>query len=398
METNDILNRIKLMMNYDSKKTLTENVLLLEDDSQLIPKIIDDLVTSTNNEGRGGFGTTMSAMRTAFGNIEKLKSGKSLEDINKGLSSKILAYKNLTSLLVGELENDNIGDLSQFIDKLNKVPGVKASYDWYNKDPNKKVVISYQPESNEKKQVPMEVNLKRIYDSSPECLRTLIYGKFSGKESNGKAEYSPKPTGDVKYGEGVFITFSNKLMYLFTVSPQIVYNTTTQKWANYSCDGGDKIVYGNFGTIEEAIKSTNNSTSGEKSSGTSKEKPGTRTPTNWKPAPLASDVQSGKVPITRLMKGDSVIEIQKLLNAGGAKLNPDGKFGTNTYNALIAFQKKSGTTNQKGIVDADTYNKLKGGGQESIEIDNSPISVGGNNGYDIADSGTGQSSNDIDIS
>jgi len=134
-------------------------------------------------------------------------------------------------------------------------------------------------------------------------------------------------------------------------------------------------------------------------------KPGTRTPTNWKPAPLASDVQSGKVPITRLMKGDSVIEIQKLLNAGGAKLNPDGKFGTNTYNALIAFQKKSGTTNQKGIVDADTYNKLKGGGKESIEVDNSSIyidsSVGGNNGnngYNIADSGTGQSSNDIDIS
>jgi hypothetical protein len=361
METNDILNRIRLMMNYDSKKTLTENVLLLEDDSQLIPKIIDDLVTSTNNEGRGGFGTTMSAMRTAFDNIEKLKSGKSLEDINKGLSSKISAYKNLTSLLVGELENDNIGDLSQFIDKLNKVPGVKASYDWYNKDPNKKVVISYQPESNEKKQVPMEVNLKRIYDSSPECLRTLIYGKFSGKESNGKAEYSPKPTGDVKYGEGVFITFSNKLMYLFTVSPQIVYNMTTQKWANYSCDG-DKIVYGNFGTIEEAIKSANNSTSGEKSSGTSKEKSGNKTPYPWKDSPSIADVQSGKATIVSGMKGDSVIEIQNLLNASGAKLNPDGKFGRRTYKALIAFQNKSGTTNQKGVVDADTYNKLKGGG------------------------------------
>ena len=99
-------------------------------------------------------------------------------------------------------------------------------------------------------------------------------------------------------------------------------------------------------------------------------KPGTRTPTNWKPSPLTSDVQSGKSSITRLMKGDSVTEIQNLLNAGGAKLNPDGKFGTNTYNALIAFQKKSGTTNQKGIVDADTYNKLKGGGEVLQDVQN----------------------------
>ena len=131
-------------------------------------------------------------------------------------------------------------------------------------------------------------------------------------------------------------------------------------------------------------------------------KPGTNKPYPWKVSPSAADVQSGNSTIVKGMSGNSVTEIQNLLNAGGSKLNPDGKFGTNTYNALIAFQKKSGATNQKGIVDADTYNKLKGGGQESIEIDNSSIdmgsSVGGDKGYDVADNTAGPSSNVLDMS
>jgi hypothetical protein len=99
-------------------------------------------------------------------------------------------------------------------------------------------------------------------------------------------------------------------------------------------------------------------------------KSGTNKPYPWKVSPSAADVQSGNSTIVKGMSGNSVTEIQNLLNAGGSKLNPDGKFGTNTYNALIAFQKKSGTTNQKGIVDADTYNKLKGGGEVLQDVQN----------------------------
>jgi hypothetical protein len=206
----------------------------------------------------------------------------------------------------------------------------------------------------------MDSGLQKVYDSSPECLKHLIDDKF-GNDQYGKAEYQPKPTGDVKYGEGVFITFSNGLIYYFTVSPQIICNTTTQKWTNYYCDG-NKIVYGNFGTIEDAIKLANNSTSGEKSSGTSKEKSGNKTTYLWKDSPSIADVQSGKATIVYGMSGNSVIEIQRLLNSSGSKLRDDGKFGGRTYRALTNFQKKSETTNQKGVVDADTYNKLKGGG------------------------------------
>lgn len=57
-------------------------------------------------------------------------------------------------------------------------------------------------------------------------------------------------------------------------------------------------------------------------------------------------------------KGAEVKELQRLLNLHGAKLTVDGDFGTNTYKAVIEYQKKNSLT-PDGIVGPKTWDKLK---------------------------------------
>lgn len=78
-------------------------------------------------------------------------------------------------------------------------------------------------------------------------------------------------------------------------------------------------------------------------------------------------VVAGGVPIARnlkytspMMAGDDVKELQKLLNnANGAGLAPDGKFGKLTKNAVKAYQKAKGLT-QDGIAGKKTVTALGG--------------------------------------
>jgi peptidoglycan hydrolase-like protein with peptidoglycan-binding domain len=68
-------------------------------------------------------------------------------------------------------------------------------------------------------------------------------------------------------------------------------------------------------------------------------------------------------------KGESVKEIQRMLNAMGAKppLAVDGKFGPKTEAALKAFQESKGLA-PNGILDTSTYEALKQGGTVPAEL------------------------------
>ncbi|MFF7329886.1 peptidoglycan-binding protein [Streptomyces sp. NPDC090306] len=55
--------------------------------------------------------------------------------------------------------------------------------------------------------------------------------------------------------------------------------------------------------------------------------------------------------------GQTVKTVQYLLNAHGAALTADGDFGTNTYNAVVAFQSANGLT-ADGIVGPLTWAQL----------------------------------------
>lgn len=82
----------------------------------------------------------------------------------------------------------------------------------------------------------------------------------------------------------------------------------------------------------------------------------------WIQAPSESDIAQGKQMLKMGMEGDSVAKIQQEL-----KLTPvDSKFGKNTYNAVVKFQKSKGLK-PDGIVGKDTYRELMVGVTPDME-------------------------------
>lgn len=76
-------------------------------------------------------------------------------------------------------------------------------------------------------------------------------------------------------------------------------------------------------------------------------------------APTASTGQPAQLEgLRRGSQGPDVMELQRSLNAKGANLDVDGKFGPLTEAALKGFQAKSGSTGT-GRVDAATVSALK---------------------------------------
>lgn len=74
-----------------------------------------------------------------------------------------------------------------------------------------------------------------------------------------------------------------------------------------------------------------------------------------------TDTQTSKVAEPTLRQGDSgaaVVELQKLLNAKGAKLIVDGIFGAGTQTAVINFQ-RSNNLLADGIAGAKTWAALR---------------------------------------
>ena len=64
-------------------------------------------------------------------------------------------------------------------------------------------------------------------------------------------------------------------------------------------------------------------------------------------------------PIQRGDQGAAVRQLQRQLNANGARISEDGKFGPNTESALEAFQRSMGL-GQSGKLDSSTLSKLLG--------------------------------------
>ena len=66
-------------------------------------------------------------------------------------------------------------------------------------------------------------------------------------------------------------------------------------------------------------------------------------------------------------KGDSVKELQRLLNQNGYNLSVDGIFGSKTASAVKDYQKKNNLS-VDGIVGNNTWNSLTNPGSPSFQI------------------------------
>lgn len=248
MENEDLLKRIKLMMNYDSKKTLTENV--------------DFVVEYTEKPNEVTAGKLFRASDTTFGTDEnkflealrRITTLKDFSDVQNILSSKY-NVSSISKLINDEFGKDDHTWIENFKLYLNKIPGVTASYEF-------------------------------LYPNSSGDIWTKGY-----KENS----FVIKTTGQT--------------------SPP------------------------------EKNKSTDN--------GAQKPK------FNWTTAPTIEEAKNGKY-IKHGMSGDSVVEIQTKLNEkGGYNLETKTKkFGTNTKNALIDFQKKNNITPSKGVFGPLTWRVL----------------------------------------
>ena len=98
-----------------------------------------------------------------------------------------------------------------------------------------------------------------------------------------------------------------------------------------------------------------------------------KTEFNWITAPTIENAKNGKY-IKYGMSGDSVVEIQTKLNEkGGYKLETKTKkFGANTKNALIDFQKKNNITPSEGVFGPLTWKVLFAQPNDDVEKPNQP--------------------------
>ena len=392
MEPKEILERIKLMMNYDSKKTLTEN-----------REFLNEAVNTTNlkiyekiDEACGGIGTDINILTQAFDLIARnWKNSSWLSSLDKYMKQAPIdggmgdTYTSLQEVLNGELGVDNCDKAKEFASILSRIEGIKASCEClalgYDMKANS-FKITYTPTQKpaENKKTEQASTFGKNITDYPLCVQQMAKTSKLNPTSTKSGQWSVTIGGIYYYPFADGAVDGRK------------YDATKKEMGYYHC-AGTVISPGRSTGQAETPKGAG----GGGSPGSAKG--GSNQPYPWKDAPSIADVQSGKATINSGMSGDSVTEIQNLLNASGAKLKADSKFGGRTKSALKAFQKKSGTTNQKGVVDADTYNKLKSGNKESVEIDNTSINMNSSSGdnkktdtgYDVIDSGAGPSSNSI---
>jgi hypothetical protein len=125
---------IKFMMNYDTRKTLTENRDILNEQQQYPPFPItirpggfaSGIAREIANNAVKTVGTNVSKIYEA---IQKIKNVQTYYDVNSLISEYTGGmYKDIANLINGEFEGDNLPYVSKIAYHLKQIPGLGSTY------------------------------------------------------------------------------------------------------------------------------------------------------------------------------------------------------------------------------------------------------------------------------
>jgi hypothetical protein len=127
----EALSRSLLLMSYDNKKTLTENVdnILIEQNVVPINQLLRDAVR--------GPGTNLQKLRTVFDRLKRqdfINLNNAVVSNPKYFSVPPDSYKNIQDMLNGELGADNL-DIAKYITGKLKGLGINMTYKVYQNNP-----------------------------------------------------------------------------------------------------------------------------------------------------------------------------------------------------------------------------------------------------------------------
>lgn len=298
-EGNAALERVLLMMKYDMGKTLNENKGIVSEQGQVsgAPKGFRNFYLGVS--GAGGFGTDEQKLIDAFNEFTSAQDYVELENYlkkfykrpNYSIQRAINAELGMGDAVTAEKIQTKLKDLGIQMEFQTTSSGVD-------------VVDNT---------IRIEIPAKQTPKQSDACLSKIKQYAVPGK----RGLYKLGQTNYKFYSSGQYTTWVGN-------GPR-----STGKWV---CDSEGFIDLGG------------------------KKLGKTETPFNWTQAPTEEEVKTGKKVLKSGMKGDFVVKVQEQLKSlGFDPKGTDGKFGKNTKNAVIGFQREVGLKPDDGVVGVDTY-------------------------------------------
>jgi hypothetical protein len=286
-EGKEALERALLMMKYDMKKTLTENVEVVSEQTAMTDQEIEDRrIGNLISKASYGMGTDEDAIIDGFGQIKNVDQFNRINNNYKKYNQDYGGgtYTSLENLLQDELDRDDIDTINSIQKTLSKI-GVTVTYEKSLDDNTNEIIlisntIKLIPKSVVKPPKSGETNI------GTSCLSSL---KSTGKNKAGC------PTYDI-----------NGQKYAFCSNGRA---NGPDGMANWSCSGG-KIIY-------------NGKTISSRGSGSS---------TQYTPCPANGPYKQG-------CKSDVVKQIQGCLG-----VRTTGNFGPLTQTALSKIGYSNGFT------------------------------------------------------
>jgi hypothetical protein len=128
---NEDIESIRYMMNYDTKKTLTENREFLNEQNTPITPNPGPWADQVANEiVKSSYSTPGTFNKNLITAIKKIKTAQHYYDVQSLINSLTNGfYKDFTRLINGEMESDNLNEVKDISTHFNTIPGISSKYD-----------------------------------------------------------------------------------------------------------------------------------------------------------------------------------------------------------------------------------------------------------------------------